>query len=129
VTSAPGSAQVPCNSVGNLLLHLAGNTTQWILAAFGAVLDERDRKAEFAAEGGVPAQELLLHLGSVWTRACDVVDRVPVAELLRVRRVQRYRRERPRGDPARARTLLGPRRPDLCVDQAGHRSDLRFYDL
>ena len=126
VWQRPGSV---CNSVGNLLLHLAGNTTQWILAAFGAVLDERDRKAEFAAEGGVPAQDLLLHLGSVWTRACDVVDRVPVAELLRVRRVQRH-------DVSGLAAILHVL--EHCSGHAGQiyawtkqatGQDLRFYDL
>ena len=40
------------NSVGNLLLHLAGNTRQWILAGIGGQADSRDRDGEFAAERG-----------------------------------------------------------------------------
>ena len=34
------------NSVGNLILHLCGNTTQWILAEFTALEDQRDRDAD-----------------------------------------------------------------------------------
>jgi uncharacterized damage-inducible protein DinB len=77
------------NSVGNLLLHLRGNTTQWILATFGAVDDRRDRPAEFAADGGATAAELVDALAATWQQACDVVDGLSVAELLRERVVQR----------------------------------------
>ena len=78
------------NSVGNLLLHLAGNTTQWILAVFTELPDARERDAEFAARGGRTTQELLAQLGDVYARACDVVDGVPVAELLAPRVVQGF---------------------------------------
>lgn len=81
-----------CNSVGNLVLHLCGNTTQWILATFGAVADARDRAAEFAAAGGLDPAALGDRLADVYTRACATVDAAPVAELLRERTVQgRYR--------------------------------------
>ena len=80
------------NSVGNLLLHLCGNTTQWILANFGAVVDARDRAAEFAADGGMTGEQLLAHLESVYRRAVSVVESIAVDELLRERLVQgRYR--------------------------------------
>jgi len=77
-----------CNSVGNLLLHLAGNTTQWILACFGDCQDARNRPAEFAATGGLPAQQLIDHLSAIVDRACDLVDALPPTELLRPRVVQ-----------------------------------------
>jgi uncharacterized damage-inducible protein DinB len=80
------------NSVGNLLLHLCGNTTQWILANFGATTDARDRAAEFAADGGMSGEQLLAHLESVYRRAVSVVESIAVDELLRERLVQgRYR--------------------------------------
>jgi uncharacterized damage-inducible protein DinB len=77
-----------CNSVGNLLLHLRGNTTQWILATFGEVADARDRPAEFAARDGAPGAELVAALADVWQRACALVDGLSVDELLRERLVQ-----------------------------------------
>jgi uncharacterized damage-inducible protein DinB len=80
------------NSAGNLVLHVCGNTTQWILATFGGVPDERDRAAEFAASGGLTATQLADRLADVYQRACTLVDRVTVDELLRERLVQgRYR--------------------------------------
>src|SRR5438876_11140845 len=36
------------NSIGNLMLHLAGNIRQWIVSGVGGAPDERDRAAEFA---------------------------------------------------------------------------------
>lgn len=77
-----------CNAVGNLLLHLAGNTTQWILATFGESNDARNRPAEFAADGGVPAAELIERLARIVDRACDVVDGLDAGELLRARTIQ-----------------------------------------
>src|SRR5919112_5003220 len=41
------------NSVGNLLLHLAGNARQWVVCGVGGGRDARERQAEFdAGEGG-----------------------------------------------------------------------------
>ena len=50
------------NSAGNLLLHLAGNVRQWIVAGVGGAPDARDRAAEFEARSGLPANELVLRL-------------------------------------------------------------------
>ena len=78
------------NSVGNLILHLCGNTTQWILAEFTALEDQRDRDAEFTARGGVSVAELSKKLGEVYTDACDAVDAASEAQLLAERTVQGY---------------------------------------
>ena len=37
------------NSVGNLLLHLAGNVRQWIVSGVGGATDLRNRAGEFQA--------------------------------------------------------------------------------
>jgi hypothetical protein len=52
------------NSVGNLMLHLSGNVTQWIVTSFNRDEDKRDRPTEFAAAGGQTASELLDRLGA-----------------------------------------------------------------
>ena len=49
------------NSVGNLVLHLAGNIRQWIVSGVGGKPDIRERSREFAADGQGE--------GSEWTRA------------------------------------------------------------
>jgi len=47
------------NSIGNLMLHLAGNVRQLIVAGVGGAPDTRERQAEFDERGPIPADELL----------------------------------------------------------------------
>jgi len=47
------------NSVGNLILHLTGNVSQWILGGIGGQQVPRDRPREFAERGPLPAAEIL----------------------------------------------------------------------
>jgi uncharacterized damage-inducible protein DinB len=41
------------NSVGNLLVHLAGNVRQWVVHGLGGAADERRRSGEFARRSGM----------------------------------------------------------------------------
>jgi hypothetical protein len=70
------------NSIGNLVLHLNGNVTQWIVTLFNRADDKRDRPAEFSAHGGLRAEELLDRLGATMNEAEKVFDRLTVDELL-----------------------------------------------
>lgn len=79
------------NAVANLLLHLEGNTRQWILCGLGGEPDRRDRGAEFAATPArVPTSgaELMRRLEETVQRAAAVVDRLTPEELLAPRRFQ-----------------------------------------
>jgi hypothetical protein len=78
------------NSIGNLMLHLNGNVTQWLVDSFNRDDDRRDRPAEFAAEGGLTAAELLAKLGATMKRAAKVLDRLTVEELLAPYEIQGY---------------------------------------
>jgi uncharacterized damage-inducible protein DinB len=49
------------NSVGNLVLHLAGNIRQWIVSGVGDRPDTRERATEFAADAETA--------GAEWTRS------------------------------------------------------------
>ncbi|HAA22856.1 MAG TPA: hypothetical protein DCP28_30350, partial [Cytophagales bacterium] len=40
------------NSMGNLVIHLQGNITQYIISSLGGAPDLRERDAEFAATEG-----------------------------------------------------------------------------
>jgi uncharacterized damage-inducible protein DinB len=64
------------NSIGNLLVHLAGNVTEWIVGGVGGRDVERYRAGEFAQTEGGNAQELLDNL----ERALHAADAV-LAEL------------------------------------------------
>ena len=78
------------NSVGNLILHLNGNITQWLVASFNRDQDKRNRPAEFAADGGLAAAELLNRLGATMSEAEKVLDRLTVKELLAPYEIQGY---------------------------------------
>lgn len=78
------------NSIGNLILHLNGNMTQWLVASFNKDEDKRDRPAEFAAHGNLTAAELLLRLGATIDKAEKVLNRLTVEELLAPYEIQGY---------------------------------------
>ena len=79
-----------CNSVGNLLLHLRGNLSQWVLAGIGGEAIERHRSAEFAAREAAPKSELLAGLADAVARARRTVREIQSADLARRTRVQGY---------------------------------------
>src|SRR3989442_8078442 len=60
------------NSVGNLLLHLAGNVRQWIVSGIGGAADERARQKEFDQREALSKTELLARLRA----AVQEADRV-----------------------------------------------------
>jgi uncharacterized damage-inducible protein DinB len=74
------------NSVGNLLLHLAGNARQWIVAGVGRQDDHRERDGEFSADGGLDAPEVLGRLEAA-VHEVDAVLRALSPDALSERRV------------------------------------------
>ena len=83
------------NSIGNLLLHLRGNLTQWVLDGLGGRPFDRHRAAEFAA-GRDPGAERVAKaaafdgLAETIAAVIAVIDGLAVSELDRVRRIQTY---------------------------------------
>jgi uncharacterized damage-inducible protein DinB len=61
------------NSVGNLLLHLAGNVRQWIVSGVGGAPDVRHRSAEFDAREGDDATTLMARLRATLDEADAVL--------------------------------------------------------
>src|SRR6188768_567838 len=78
------------NSIGNLVLHLCGNVTMWILGGVGRLPFERDRQQEFDERNRIPATELRSRLRGVVQRADDVMRAVDAEELLTRRQIQGY---------------------------------------
>ncbi len=76
------------NSVGNLLLHLAGNVRQWIVSGVGGAIDTRHRSAEFSAREGADAGALLSALDDVLNDADTVLSRLTEADLASSRTIQ-----------------------------------------
>lgn len=79
------------NSVGNLLLHLAGNVRQWILSGLGGEPDRRQRDLEFSETGPVPRRRLLARLQKTVREACRVLGRLSEDDLARAYQIQHFR--------------------------------------
>ncbi|GAB5520280.1 MAG: hypothetical protein RhofKO_25310 [Rhodothermales bacterium] len=78
------------NSVGNLILHLAGNIRQWVIAGVGQQADVRQRQAEFDEAGPVPTEALRLILRQTLTEVDATLAAVAPASLLEPRSIQGY---------------------------------------
>ena len=76
------------NSVGNLVLHLAGNVRQWIVAGVGGQPDVRQRDIEFSARGGDDVKVLLERLEKVLSEVDAVLARLTPASLGELRLIQ-----------------------------------------
>jgi uncharacterized damage-inducible protein DinB len=87
VWSRPNEAS---NSIGNLLLHLRGNVTQWIIGGVGERAYERHRQQEFDERTHIPGRELLAKLRAVVEEAGEVIRGLDAAALLSKRRIQDY---------------------------------------
>ena len=79
-----------CNSVGNLLLHLRGNLSQWVLGGIGGEAIERHRSVEFAARETAAKSELLAGLAETVARVRITVREMRSADLARDISVQGY---------------------------------------
>lgn len=78
------------NSIGNLILHLCGNMTMWIIGGVGKLPFERHRQMEFDERRTIPATELRRRLNSVVQQADEVMSAVNANELLSRRQIQGY---------------------------------------
>lgn len=70
------------NAVGNLVLHLCGNMRQWAIAGVGGTKDIRDRDAEFSADGGMGAEELMGRFALTVAEAREIIARLPAERLV-----------------------------------------------
>ena len=78
------------NSIGNLMLHLRGNVTMWIIGGVGRLPFERNRQAEFDERTQIPAMELKRRLRETVQQADEVMRELTASELLTRRQIQGY---------------------------------------
>jgi uncharacterized damage-inducible protein DinB len=78
------------NSIGNLILHLCGNVTMWIVGGVGSLPFERNRQQEFDERREIPASELRQRLKDVISRADEVMSRLDASALMTRRQIQGY---------------------------------------
>lgn len=79
------------NSIGNMVLHLAGNVRQWIISGLGHQPDHRDRDGEFKELGPVPSRLLIRRLKTTVAEACRVLAGISSRDLEREFRIQGFR--------------------------------------
>ncbi|PQB04435.1 DinB family protein [Aureitalea marina] len=78
------------NSIANLILHLQGNITQYVIASLGNKSDKRQRDLEFDTRGGLDKHELFQGLLEVVNEAKEVINTATEEEYIRVRSVQGF---------------------------------------
>jgi uncharacterized damage-inducible protein DinB len=78
------------NSIGNLVLHLNGNVSQWIYAGLGGFTDTRERQIEFDERKHIEKQDLVELLMSTMSSIRPIIEDLPKEELLRKRPVQTF---------------------------------------
>ncbi len=78
------------NSIGNLILHIAGNLTQWGVRPLNGEEDDRDRVAEFKPDQNIPKRELLQQVNQTVTRTKTVLKHLSAEKLLQSIEVQGF---------------------------------------
>lgn len=78
------------NSIGNILVHLCGNITQYIHSSLGGEPDIRERDLEFSRTGGLSREEVYQKIAVVTEKAVDVLKNISEEELLKIRKVQGF---------------------------------------
>ena len=78
------------NSIANLLMHLSGNITQYIISSLGEKEDIRERDLEFSAVGGLTKSEVLKKLEDTVDTAKRVIFDATPDQLIKIRSVQGF---------------------------------------
>lgn len=78
------------NSIANLMLHLQGNMTQYVISSLGGMPDNRERNKEFETTSGLNKDELMMGLLQVVEQVKEVINNCGEEEYLRVRQVQGF---------------------------------------
>ena len=78
------------NSIANLLLHLSGNITQYIVSSLGENKDKRQRDLEFSVSGGLKKSEVLNKLEDTVETAKRVIFDATPEQLIKLRSVQGF---------------------------------------
>jgi len=78
------------NSVANIMLHLCGNITQYIISALGNTADNRKRDLEFSTPGGLGKKELIDKLQATIDQAHAILKQLDVAGLQKNYSVQGF---------------------------------------
>ena len=78
------------NSIGNLILHLQGNITQYILSSLGGMKDERERDEEFSFDRKLAKSELFSRISETIGSSKEIIANQDEQSLLKTRSVQGF---------------------------------------
>jgi len=78
------------NSIGNLMLHLAGSSRQWAVETIGGNPTGRDRQSEFDRRDRLPTSVLRAELHAAMEEVDRVLAALPPESLLETRRRRDY---------------------------------------
>jgi len=78
------------NSIGNQILHLCGNMTQYVISSLGEQEDTRNRDAEFNTTEGFTKEILLEKLISTVKTVKETIESAKEEQLLKKRDVQGF---------------------------------------
>ena len=65
-----------CNSAGNLVLHVCGNLSLWVIHGLGGAEYQRDRGGEFRADHSMSRVELMAHVQDTVARCREALENV-----------------------------------------------------
>lgn len=78
------------NSIGNLILHLCGNMTQYGITSLKDIKDKRNRDAEFETDGGLNKQGIFTLLEQTVEEVKSTLTNISTDRLLAHRNVQGF---------------------------------------
>jgi uncharacterized damage-inducible protein DinB len=78
------------NAIGNLILHLCGNITQYVISGLGKQADNRDRESEFSARGSLGKKELKEKITETVNNAIKVFEELSEKDLLETKSLQGF---------------------------------------
>ncbi len=76
------------NSIANLLLHLNGNISQYLIAGVGSKKFERNRQQEFDERSKIHGIILFNQLKETVKEAVDILSKLDLEKLIEVRTIQ-----------------------------------------
>lgn len=78
------------NSIGNLVIHLCGNITQYIISSLGESKDTRNRDLEFSIDGEFTKAQLIQMLQKTVSKATGIIKHLDSSMLLKIHSVQGF---------------------------------------
>ena len=77
-------------ALGNQLLHICGNMTQYAIASLSEHPDQREREKEFATKEGFTKAELLQRLDQTIAQAISSINQASATQYTQLRKVQGF---------------------------------------